>query len=493
MRATGKTIAEVARDLKINDTTLGNWCRADRVQQDEPDTSEVAAADDASLMDSRTYPCSRPSPPPRSNRVRSLPWYVESADPLERLAERKMPNIQATYADESVEAWENSSLDARVYEGGDRDKPSTPPKVLSNMIEASYHAVSAGDVDAGAALLYRYVYEGPRALLTSVLGGYEVALDALLQFYPFRDLSIDPRTTNPDARRWIMHETALSLHVLGRMSQSAVMANRAATAALAAGDEHNASTTYHNLAETYLANGALNSCREVADAALNLALRSGNQEDVLVANTILGRLDDLTEMSEMADLAYARALQIASDATPFPILYSLSGVRYAEHLRISGRSQDALRVAEANLAFCESRGWQSDVASTLAQITTIPSHFSADELEQRSSDAISLARSIGHKAVLAESLLARARLKNHQKLPHDALLAAGEALTISQSYELRLAEVDSRLLLAATYASLGDTVDARAEAYLCRELAEQLDYRHGSALVEALERDWQDE
>ena len=28
VRATGKTIAEVARDLQINDTTLGNWVKA---------------------------------------------------------------------------------------------------------------------------------------------------------------------------------------------------------------------------------------------------------------------------------------------------------------------------------------------------------------------------------------------------------------------------------------------------------------------------------
>lgn len=27
VKATGKTVAEVARDLQINDTTLGNWSR----------------------------------------------------------------------------------------------------------------------------------------------------------------------------------------------------------------------------------------------------------------------------------------------------------------------------------------------------------------------------------------------------------------------------------------------------------------------------------
>ncbi len=39
VRATGKTVAEVARDLQINDTTLGNWVRADHAEWGEPDSS----------------------------------------------------------------------------------------------------------------------------------------------------------------------------------------------------------------------------------------------------------------------------------------------------------------------------------------------------------------------------------------------------------------------------------------------------------------------
>ena len=37
VRATGKTIAEVARDLSINDTTLGNWVHADDAERGVPD------------------------------------------------------------------------------------------------------------------------------------------------------------------------------------------------------------------------------------------------------------------------------------------------------------------------------------------------------------------------------------------------------------------------------------------------------------------------
>ena len=39
VRASDKTVAEVARDLKINDTTLGNWVKADRAERGEPERS----------------------------------------------------------------------------------------------------------------------------------------------------------------------------------------------------------------------------------------------------------------------------------------------------------------------------------------------------------------------------------------------------------------------------------------------------------------------
>ncbi len=36
VQATGKTVAAVARDLQINDTTLGNWVKAGRAERADP-------------------------------------------------------------------------------------------------------------------------------------------------------------------------------------------------------------------------------------------------------------------------------------------------------------------------------------------------------------------------------------------------------------------------------------------------------------------------
>ena len=52
VRAAGKTVAEVARDLAINDTTLGNWVKADQAERGVPDSSgllPLTAAERAEL------------------------------------------------------------------------------------------------------------------------------------------------------------------------------------------------------------------------------------------------------------------------------------------------------------------------------------------------------------------------------------------------------------------------------------------------------------
>ncbi len=62
VRATGKRVAEVARDLQINDTTLGNWVKADRAERGEPDSSGLLplTAEERAERPRLTWPVGRP-------------------------------------------------------------------------------------------------------------------------------------------------------------------------------------------------------------------------------------------------------------------------------------------------------------------------------------------------------------------------------------------------------------------------------------------------
>jgi len=348
---------------------------------------------------------------------------------------------------------------------------------VRRMIEVVHHACAAEDFDAAATVLYNRVYRGPRAYSTHVLGAWETTLDTLTDFYPFRDLSLDPRLEDPPARRWIQHETAACLHVLGRLHLAAELGGRAAAAAIQVGDRHNAAISYHNLAESHLAAGALASCRTVANDALRLAVEAGEMEDELVACTILGRLDDLADQHEQAAKAFARALEIAVTYTSVPLLYSLSGIRYADHLMVGGRQEEALSAIRSNLAFCREQGWQSDVALALAQLATfVPMH---PEAQAHVDEAVRISRTIGANETLAETLLARVSLELRIKALDAARTDLSEVLTHVQSAGYRLLEVEARTMLAMVRKDQNETIDASAEAELAAQLSRELNYERG--------------
>lgn len=351
------------------------------------------------------------------------------------------------------------------------------PGEVRLMIEVVHHACAAEDFDAAAAVLYNRVYHGPDSYFTHVLGGWETMLDTLADFYPVRDLSLDPRVENPAARRWILHETAACLHVLGRLRLASELGGRAVTAAVEAGDRHNAAISYHNLAESHLAAGALASCRAVATEALRLALDAGMAEDELVACTILGRLDDLAQRHDRAAPRFARALEIALIETSVPLLYSLSGVRYADHLAAAGRPDEALAVVLANIEFCRGQGWQSDIAVSLAQLAALSS--ASDDAFPQADEAVRMSRTIGARQILAETLLVRARLAMRADALENARADLSEALGHVQSAGYRLLEVDSRTMLAVVRHRQGESTAAVAEAQLAERLGHELDYVEG--------------
>jgi tetratricopeptide (TPR) repeat protein len=347
------------------------------------------------------------------------------------------------------------------------------------MIEAIHHATQAGDFDAAAAMLYRHVYGGPGAHFTRVLGSYELMLDTLTGFYPLGDLTLDPRLSDPGARRWILHETAVCAFVLCRLPVAAELGARAADAAIAEGDLHNAALSYHNLAETHLAAGALASCRAVTIEAAQLAIDAAEMEDQLVAHTLLGTLDDLACRYEEASRHFDRAIEIAIEHTTVPLLYSLSGIRYADHLAAVGRVDEAVDVTRSNLEFCRQQGWQSDVALCLAQLTGVGSQSSAEQLS-RADEAVRTARTIGAKFVLAETLLRRAELAVPAERVQAAYTDLTEVLGTALSAGFRLLEVDARTALAVVRRAMGEPAAARAEVELAAQLGDELEYERGA-------------
>jgi tetratricopeptide (TPR) repeat protein len=337
-------------------------------------------------------------------------------------------------------------------------------------LEVVHHACLAGDFDAAAAVLYNRVYRGPRAAILRERGEYESTLAALEDFYPFRDFTGEPRVQHRSARRWILHETASCLHVVGRLAEAREVGNRAAIAGLSAGEYHAAAISLQNLAETHLAAGDLMACEEAAKHSMDLAIRVGDREDELVASTLLGTVLDARNAISEAARWFDRALEIARDDTQVPILYSLSGVRYANHLHARGEADDALRAAQTNAHFCLAQRWVADLA--LARSQAARWLGGADGLAM-SDEALRSAKTAGNRLVLAEVLADRGALLENTD-PGSGIAVFAQALDISTETGFRALEAQVRVGLAWVKSRLGNRSHALIDATLAYQLGDAL-------------------
>lgn len=337
-------------------------------------------------------------------------------------------------------------------------------------LEVVHHACIAGDFDFAAAVLYNRVYRGPRAAILRERGEYETALAALEEFYPFRGFDGEPRAQHPSARRWILHETASCLHVVGRLGEARKVGNRAAVAGLSAGEYHAAAISFQNLAETHLAAGDLVACEEASRHSMELAVRVGEREDELVASTLLGAVLNAKVAMDEAAHWFERALTIAREDTPVPILYSLSGVRYAGHLYDRGEVGAALFAARENADFCAAQRWVADLALARSQVAR---WVGGAKGVVTSAEALRVAKTAGNRLVLAEVLADRGSLLEKAELG-SGLAVLAQALDISTETGFRALEARVRVDRAQTQLTLGNRSLALIEATLASELGQEL-------------------
>lgn len=388
----------------------------------------------------------------------------------------------------------NSYLSGPLHEvspasasGGPGDRPPTLAD-LSPFVEAVYHGCRAGDHQAAAALLYNEIYRGPEGLLTRALGAFDTALGLLLGFFPSQELAADPTVPDAATRRWLLHETGTCLHILGRPREGAALLARARALALSSGDRHNAAISSHNLCEAYLVLGALSDCADAARDALDLATQSGEHEDELVAHTLLATVADLFADAEEARRHFEAALALAVRWTPEPILYSLSGVRYAEFLIRSGQLEAAKQATENNLRFCLAQRWQSDVGDCRVLLGELAARNGDDKgAAQHFDAAVDVARLSARREAQAKAMLARGRWRTDKGDVGPARADLSEALQAAQASEHRITEADVRIALGRLHLrEPGGVGAARGEAERALVQSEEMGYSRGSAAARAV-------
>lgn len=358
--------------------------------------------------------------------------------------------------------------------------PGTTLDSVLPAIEAVHHACRAGRYDEACDLVYDHLYQGERALITSELNAFESALSVFADFFPDQDLQQEPLVTNADSQSWLLHEVATCLQMLGRLREAAGMFRRAGAEFRKQGEWHDAAISCQNVAELYLSLGALATCHRVIEQAFELAARAGDKEDTLVAETLRGALAHLEGRGDEADQAFQAALRLATDFTPVPALYSSSGLRYAEHLHRSGRTDQAASVHRRNIEICQAAGWRADIGLCHVGLGDIAlAAGDVDGARREYDESLRIARDITRRDVLISALIGHSRWSLHAGQTDDALAHVLPALRMAALGGYRLAEADGRVLLAELRAQTGDLEAAWLELTQAEEVSIEIGYHWG--------------
>mgnify|MGYP006281769305 CR=1 FL=1 len=398
---------------------------------------------------------------------------------------------------------------------------------LRPLIEVVHHACRAGAYDEGYKIYKDRIQQRPnRAVLVYELGAYETDLSILQEFFPRApdgapDLTADPQVSEPSSRRWILNEVGLCLMSLGRLRDAVPFYERAVESVVDAGDWHNASAGYDNLANLHIALGDLDAGAEAAREALRLAQKAENQKGERTSLVWLAWAEHLRGETEAALAHFAEAEALEKEISGDDYLSSIGGIFHTDTLLRSHATplprspaktlEYARRITEANLEICERNRWADDLSMchrVLGDLDAIEGQHT--EARAHYDEALRIARSISDRAVLIEALLARGAHAGKTRVglaePPAGLLQAldldqafsdlREALDLATRGGYRRYEADIRVALAWAHRAAtpipgpspagGGRERARAEAERARAISEAMGYHWGQVDAEAV-------
>lgn len=350
---------------------------------------------------------------------------------------------------------------------------------LEPLIEAVAHTCRAGAYDDAFALYWERVEQGDHRILAYQLGAYTTLLRLLAQFMPAGNLTDEPLVTDPATRLHILETIGFCLVNTGRLREAVACSVTRNRLLQEAGDWHNLSVGYQNLATLSLQLGDLAAAAPMVDQALDLARQTGNptsETAALARRAWLAHLrGDLDAAS--SDFRQAEALQRTS-LPEQPHLYSQEGVWHASHLRQTGARDEARRIIQASLARCERNGW----LKSASQAHRVLADLDADEAQhafarQHYDEALRLARMVDHPLTLVEALLGRGRWRARSGSLDAARQDLREALDYALTDGYRMAEVEVRHALALLHTAAADPAAAQAEEAYAQHLSALLGLR----------------
>jgi tetratricopeptide (TPR) repeat protein len=306
----------------------------------------------------------RPAPAASIAALRAAPAVAGLTEALEGLSDTQWRSTLTRLADIGLLTQsENGTLDAhpllreylaqtlqqqqpaawreghrRVFEQLCADTPHRPDGVegLAPLYQAVVHGCAAGlQQKALDAVYWDRILRGDEAYSSHKLGAFGAELGALACFFSSPWSQVHPGFSASD-QSWLLSEAAFDLRALGRLAEAQAPMRVGAEMRVQQTSWKNAARAYGNLSELQLTLGEVASAVAAAEQAV---AHANTSQDEFLHMAMLTTLADAQHQQGETALAaqhfqQAEALQQKRHPT-YPLLYSLRGFRYCEHLLAS--------------------------------------------------------------------------------------------------------------------------------------------------------------
>jgi tetratricopeptide (TPR) repeat protein len=394
------------------------------------------------------------------------------------------------------DAWREGN--SRLYEHL-RDTTKEFPDTIEEMsplYAAVTHGCAAGRYQEALDELYWTRIRGETKMVSvKMLGMVGAELAALSSFF---DTPWQPSPTlSDDAKAFLLNEVGLTLRATGQLVEAA----RTMEAGLCLWVLHeeliNAAISCGNLSDIYLTIGDLSRAWKYAQESVEWADLSGDSNHRMSKRTGLGYV-----LYHMGRLSESEAVMLDAEKIhkerqhEFPLLFSLSGIRYCTLLLHQGKYQEAQSRATQLLEYSKQYGWLLDIA--LSQLSLGRAyllqarHKNADEallatdyLDQ----AVDGIRRASQLDELPRGLLARAHLR---RIKYEFQMAQADlnvAMSIASRGGMGLHQMDCHLEYARLYLAEEprDLGKAREHLGKAREMIERMGYHLRDEAVREIE------
>lgn len=404
------------------------------------------------------------------------------------------PLIRAYYSDLLAEGDRDLAAEAQkqikdYYLTKAQDMPDRPSlEDLAPLIEAVHHACLCGDSEEAYNICWGRICKGDKYYIMHQLGAWETMLEIMQDFFPGGDISQEPIVGILHIKSRILSTLGICLDSTGQGFLAEGFYQQALDISIGSENWANASVEYINLSDFYLTKGDIAKGLQASSEILKMARLARRIDYECISLAYMAWANNLRGDLKIAGQMFSESEKLINDRNgPNLFLNRQMGIHQADYLRRIGESNYSYKVTEANLTFCKDNKWPMQISSCHRVLGDLFADArKEEEASENYSQALDIARSISHRLVLVEALLARGRW--YARSIRDSEAALGdltEAFEYARAGGYRLYEADIRIALAWTYLVAGSDNRARDEAAYALQMSQNMGYHWG--IVDAKE------